>query len=54
MAVYLVRHAEAKHEDEDPARPLSEAGWEEARKVASFLSQVRGLRAQRILHSDKT
>ena len=54
MAVYLVRHAEAKHEDEDPARPLSEAGWEEARKVASFISRIKGLRAQRILHSGKT
>ena len=54
MAVYLVRHAEAKHADEDPERPLSDKGWEEARKVASFLSQVGGLRAQRILHSGKT
>ncbi|MDP6776581.1 MAG: phosphohistidine phosphatase SixA [Candidatus Latescibacteria bacterium] len=53
MAVYLVRHAEAKHEDEDPERPLSDTGWEEARKVAAFISQIRGLRAQRILHSGK-
>ncbi len=38
MYLYLVRHGEAKSEREDPARPLSEAGMNEVRKVASFMS----------------
>ncbi len=38
MFLYLVRHAEAKREEEDPARPLSEKGLEDITKVASYVS----------------
>jgi phosphohistidine phosphatase len=34
--IYLVQHAEAKREDEDPSRPLSEKGLQDI-KVASYV-----------------
>ena len=37
MRLYLVQHGEAKSEDEDPERPLSDKGREEVEKVASGL-----------------
>lgn len=52
MRLYLVQHAESKREEEDPARPLSERGWEDIRRVAGFLKE-RGIRVSKILHSGK-
>lgn len=52
LRLYLVQHAEAKREEEDPARPLSERGRAEVRRVADFL-RARGLRVSRIHHSGK-
>lgn len=52
MELYLVQHAEAKAKDEDPARPLSEKGWESLEKVSGFLEGV-GVKVVRILHSGK-
>ncbi|MDH5363038.1 MAG: phosphohistidine phosphatase SixA [Aigarchaeota archaeon] len=52
MKLYLVQHAEAKGEEEDPARPLSEMGWKDLEKVTSFLRK-RGIEIARILHSGK-
>jgi len=54
VRLYLVQHAEAKREEEDPARPLSERGWADIRKVAAFLQAhpLPPLRA--IYHSGKT
>jgi phosphohistidine phosphatase len=52
MKVYLVQHAEAKREDEDPARPLSDRGREDVKRVAEFLKPL-GLKVSRILHSGK-
>ena len=52
MRVYLVQHGEAKREEEDPARPLTERGRREVEAVARFLSEV-GVRVDRILHSGK-
>ncbi|MEX2721382.1 MAG: histidine phosphatase family protein, partial [Candidatus Wukongarchaeota archaeon] len=52
MELYLVQHAEAKAKDEDPARPLSEKGWESLEKVSGFLESV-GVKVVRILHSGK-
>lgn len=34
MRCYLVRHGEAKSEQEDPAKPLSDRGREEVKRVA--------------------
>ena len=52
MRVYLVQHGEAKREEEDPARPLTEEGRREVEDVARFLAEL-GVRVDRILHSGK-
>ena len=52
MRLYLVQHAEAKREEEDPARPLSEKGLADIRKVADFL-KPRELKVFKVLHSEK-
>lgn len=52
MKVYLVQHAEAKSEEEDPRRPLTEKGKEEARRVAALLARA-GAHVERIVHSGK-
>lgn len=54
VRLYLVQHAEAKREEEDPARPLTEKGWKDARKVAAYGVERAGARPRRILHSGKT
>ena len=52
MKLYLVQHAQALSKEEDPARPLSEAGQEDASRMASFLGKA-GIRAERVIHSGK-
>ena len=52
MKLYLVQHAQALSKEEDPARPLSEAGQEDAARMASFLGNA-GIRAERVIHSGK-
>lgn len=52
MYLYLVRHGKAKPKDEDPERPLSEAGSETVRRVAAFLGEC-GLSVGGIHHSTK-
>lgn len=52
MFLYLVQHAEAKTDKEDPAKPLSEKGEKNIRKVALHLSGLH-LIISRILHSNK-
>jgi len=54
MNLYLVQHAEAKREEEDPRRPLSDRGWTDIRKVATFVAPRGGIQVRRILHSGKT
>jgi phosphohistidine phosphatase len=54
MHLYLVQHAQAMTEEEDPARPLTDNGREEAAKVARFAAERCGVRVSRILHSGKT
>lgn len=49
MRLYLVQHAEAKSEDEDPERPLSDKGREEAEAVARHLR----ISVSKIFHSPK-
>ncbi len=41
MFLYLVQHAEAKREEEDPLRPLSENGLRDIKKVAFHVSRLR-------------
>ena len=54
MQVYLVQHAEAKREEEDPQRPLTERGWQEIRRVAAFIARAGCVQVARIIHSGKT
>lgn len=52
MFLYLVQHAEAKPESEDPKRGLSEKGLMDIRRVSNFLSKLN-IEVDEILHSDK-
>ncbi len=52
MRVYLVQHGEAKREEEDPARPLTENGRAEVERISRLLARL-GIRVERILHSGK-
>jgi phosphohistidine phosphatase len=52
MFVYLVQHGEAEREEVDPARPLTEKGRNDVRKVAFFTAGAH-VRVERIFHSGK-
>lgn len=52
MLVYLVQHAKAKREEEDPSRPLAEKGFQDIRRVALYVSRLN-IRADKIFHSGK-
>lgn len=52
MEIYLVQHAEAKSEQEDPERPLTGKGMKEAERIAETLEKV-GVKAKHIMHSGK-
>jgi phosphohistidine phosphatase len=52
MFVYLVQHAEAKSEQEDPTRSLSEKGIQDIKKVASSASKYN-LKIHMMFHSSK-
>lgn len=52
MFLYLVQHAEAKKEEIDPTRPLSEKGIQDIHKVASYLSHLN-FTLHKIFHSSK-
>src|SRR4030066_680437 len=52
MFIYLMQHADAKKEEVDPARPLSEKGLQDIKKVASYESQLN-IRVYKIFHSSK-
>ncbi len=54
MRLYLVQHAEAKREEEDPTRPLTEKGWADIRKVAAFFEAHPLPPLGAIYHSGKT
>ncbi len=53
MRVYLVQHAEAKSEEEDPERRITKKGRKETEKVAEFLKKV-GVKVDVIFRSTKT
>ena len=52
MYLYLVQHAEAKTEAEDPSRPLSNAGQAAAARMGKLIQNLRPSVAA-IWHSDK-
>jgi len=53
MLLYLVQHAEAKGEQEDPARGLTDRGSADIKKVAAFIAGM-DIRVKKIYHSGKT
>ncbi len=52
MELYLVQHGQAKAEDEDPGRPLTDLGRKEVLRVADW-SKRQGVRVSAIYHSGK-
>jgi len=52
MFLYLVQHGDAKREEEDPARPLSDKGMVDVKKVVSFISRLN-IEVEEVLHSNK-
>jgi phosphohistidine phosphatase len=52
MVLYLVRHADARKEEEDPLRALSEKGISDITRIASCVRQLNP-HALRIFHSPK-
>ncbi len=53
MFLYLVQHVEAKREEDDPARYLTEKGRREIESVAHHLKRLH-VQVRQIFHSDKT
>lgn len=53
MLLYLVQHGEAKREDEDPARGLTDKGFKDVARTAIY-AQDLGLKVSVIHHSGKT
>jgi phosphohistidine phosphatase len=53
MFLYLVQHGEAKREEEDPLRGLTEKGTREVSRVAAFVAGIP-VKPLRIYHSGKT
>lgn len=52
MDFYLVRHGDAKSDQEDPKRPLSDRGRMEVERVARAAA-MKEIEVSEILHSDK-
>jgi phosphohistidine phosphatase len=50
VQLYLMRHGEARSQDEDPERPLTEAGRATVERVASRAALL-GFRVDRLYHS---
>ena len=54
MQLYLVQHGQAKTKEEDPERPLTDQGVDDASGVARRAVDDLGVRPARLLHSGKT
>ena len=54
MQLHLVQHGQAKTEDEDPQRPLTDQGADDVARVARHAVEQLGVRATRVVHSGKT
>ena len=52
MYVYLVQHGEAEREEIAPARPLTQKGQTDVKKVAAFIP-AGYMRVEKIVHSGK-
>lgn len=49
--IYLIRHADAVSDEEDPVRPLSARGREQVAKVCGILGKVPGFKPRELWHS---
>ena len=54
MILYLVQHADAMRDQENPSRPLSGKGWSDINKMADYAQAHLDIEVPRILHSGKT
>jgi phosphohistidine phosphatase len=54
VRLYLVQHGQAKTENEDPERPLTDQGLDDVARVASHAVERLGVWATRVVHSGKT
>jgi phosphohistidine phosphatase len=54
VQLYLVQHGQAKAENEDPARRLTDQGEEDVAGVAHHAVVQLGVRPLRVVHSGKT
>jgi len=52
MQIYLIQHGDAKPEEEDPERPLSNTGMEETKAIAAKLKEL-SIKPAKIFHSPK-
>jgi phosphohistidine phosphatase len=50
----LVQHGQAKAEEEDPDRPLTDEGVDVVGRVARHAIETFGVRVDRVIHSGKT
>ncbi|HCC69290.1 MAG TPA: phosphohistidine phosphatase SixA [Nitrospiraceae bacterium] len=53
MLLYLVQHAEAKREEEDPARGLTDKGLQDIKNVGNYVAGLK-IKVGQIFHSGKT
>jgi len=53
VRLYLVQHGQAKTEDEDPERPLTDEGLDSVGRVARNAVERLGVRVARVIHSGK-
>jgi phosphohistidine phosphatase len=54
MRLYLVQHGEARSEEEDPERTLTDRGLEHVRRAARGAAEAGTAHVDRIVHSGKT
>jgi len=54
MKLYLVQHGEAKDEEDDPERPLTDRGIDDVTRVARLAVERLGVSPVRVVHSGKT
>jgi phosphohistidine phosphatase len=54
VRLYLVQHGQAKAENEDPERPLTDRGIDDVARVAGQAVKQLGVRAARVAHSGKS
>jgi phosphohistidine phosphatase len=54
VRLYLVQHGEAKSEEEDPERPLTDRGASDVRRVVRQATGAGSVTVERIVHSGKT